>query len=225
MGTPRKEKPKPATFDPDAASRLFANRARLAPKTPPTSSIDEENNELRQIVADMQGGKHVDSALLRKLGVPAKVPERPASAPPRTAEGARIETAALRTQARIDGRSAESPGATTPAAFNPIAFHQPENQDVATRLRLLEGTSRLPMFSTPESFANATARLVNRNANLTPEERTAETEKIFDRADCMRRYIDSANLPAEKVKEVMTCLLYTSPSPRDRTRSRMPSSA
>ena len=28
-----------------------------------------------------------------------------------------------------------------------------------------------------------------------------------------------------KEKEVYTCLLYTSPSPRDRTRSRMPSSA
>ena len=27
------------------------------------------------------------------------------------------------------------------------------------------------------------------------------------------------------IKEGMTCLLYTSPSPRDRTRSRMPSSA
>ena len=28
-----------------------------------------------------------------------------------------------------------------------------------------------------------------------------------------------------KLKELKTCLLYTSPSPRDRTRSRMPSSA
>ena len=28
-----------------------------------------------------------------------------------------------------------------------------------------------------------------------------------------------------RVKEMVTCLLYTSPSPRDRTRSRMPSSA
>ena len=27
------------------------------------------------------------------------------------------------------------------------------------------------------------------------------------------------------VREAITCLLYTSPSPRDRTRSRMPSSA
>ena len=29
----------------------------------------------------------------------------------------------------------------------------------------------------------------------------------------------------EKIQNEMTCLLYTSPSPRDRTRSRMPSSA
>ena len=29
----------------------------------------------------------------------------------------------------------------------------------------------------------------------------------------------------EKYKEVTSCLLYTSPSPRDYTRSRMPSSA
>ena len=29
----------------------------------------------------------------------------------------------------------------------------------------------------------------------------------------------------EKIQFIKTCLLYTSPSPRDRTRSRMPSSA
>ena len=29
----------------------------------------------------------------------------------------------------------------------------------------------------------------------------------------------------KKVQHLLTCLLYTSPSPRDRTRSRMPSSA
>ena len=31
--------------------------------------------------------------------------------------------------------------------------------------------------------------------------------------------------PTDKVLEIGTCLLYTSPSPQDRTRSRMPSSA
>ena len=31
--------------------------------------------------------------------------------------------------------------------------------------------------------------------------------------------------PGNNVDNIMICLLYTSPSPRDRTRSRMPSSA
>ena len=33
------------------------------------------------------------------------------------------------------------------------------------------------------------------------------------------------DVSTEKVEEFVACLLYTSPSPRDRTRSRMPSSA
>ena len=33
------------------------------------------------------------------------------------------------------------------------------------------------------------------------------------------------NRLAEIIEQYLTCLLYTSPSPRDRTRSRMPSSA
>ena len=40
--------------------------------------------------------------------------------------------------------------------------------------------------------------------------------------------VDTANLMAEILRDDFkagTCLLYTSPSPRDRTRSRMPSSA
>ena len=32
-------------------------------------------------------------------------------------------------------------------------------------------------------------------------------------------------LPQEEIEYIYYCLLYTSPSPRDRTRSRMPSSA
>ena len=36
---------------------------------------------------------------------------------------------------------------------------------------------------------------------------------------------NARTLIAKKLKERKDCLLYTSPSPRDRTRSRMPSSA
>ena len=37
--------------------------------------------------------------------------------------------------------------------------------------------------------------------------------------------IDMSGHRSKKFQPYMTCLLYTSPSPRDRTRSRMPSSA
>ena len=36
---------------------------------------------------------------------------------------------------------------------------------------------------------------------------------------------DSSSFLRNKVLQIKSCLLYTSPSPRDRTRSRMPSSA
>ena len=51
-------------------------------------------------------------------------------------------------------------------------------------------------------------------------------------ADELRQFVERfENLEIEKrsiidqQKEVMACLLYTSPSPRDRQKSRMPSSA
>ena len=43
-----------------------------------------------------------------------------------------------------------------------------------------------------------------------------ETEKVYD---------DITKLTADLCETPICCLLYTSPSPRDRTRSRMPSSA
>ena len=47
---------------------------------------------------------------------------------------------------------------------------------------------------------------------------------IIPFSDDPGEFVTRALSPA-KIKEVMVCLLYTSPSPRDRTRSRMPSSA
>ena len=40
-----------------------------------------------------------------------------------------------------------------------------------------------------------------------------------------KRAVQSGQISAQTMKRAMFCLLYTSPSPRDRTRSRMPSSA
>ena len=51
---------------------------------------------------------------------------------------------------------------------------------------------------------------------------------IQERLDQAARLANQHRYQADEIAEVLsanTCLLYTSPSPRDRTRSRMPSSA
>ena len=48
----------------------------------------------------------------------------------------------------------------------------------------------------------------------------SESSKSFE--DAIQNAVDRT---AKTVKDIQSCLLYTSPSPRDRTRSRMPSSA
>ena len=59
--------------------------------------------------------------------------------------------------------------------------------------------------------------------------RTGDVTRINDLLDIAAEsaweVIDSKQYEIFKPAELGTCLLYTSPSPRDRTRSRMPSSA
>ena len=43
--------------------------------------------------------------------------------------------------------------------------------------------------------------------------------------DKFEGFVNDLTKVGKKMDEAKTCLLYTSPSPRDRTRSRMPSSA
>ena len=50
------------------------------------------------------------------------------------------------------------------------------------------------------------------------------SEQVRIGVEIMRENMTPANIP-NAIDIVGTCLLYTSPSPRDRTRSRMPSSA
>ena len=55
--------------------------------------------------------------------------------------------------------------------------------------------------------------------NLISKSKVFAEDKLFATLDTTVRKIVVENLPF-----LITCLLYTSPSPRDRTRSRMPSS-
>ena len=69
------------------------------------------------------------------------------------------------------------------------------------------------------------------NANLNSMETLLNPENAAALADCGISLLDSPNdigfmiLSYLGVDPNKACLLYTSPSPRDRTRSRMPSSA
>ena len=66
---------------------------------------------------------------------------------------------------------------------------------------------------------------------ISPVDKTTELQFIDDYRDDMDRAFASDDVQQLQmsirtaVKRRSTCLLYTSPSPRDRTRSRMPSSA
>src|SRR5665811_821121 len=70
----------------------------------------------------------------------------------------------------------------------------------------------------------------SRDVPLAPEPETADVDgaeaiDVLDRVDRLH-YPRLANLRRDRrLDDETVCLLYTSPSPRDRTRSRMPSSA
>ena len=48
---------------------------------------------------------------------------------------------------------------------------------------------------------------------------------LFKREENFETYSSNVEIEANKIALDITCLLYTSPSPRDRQKSRMPSSA
>ena len=49
--------------------------------------------------------------------------------------------------------------------------------------------------------------------------------KVLHQRAHLQSYVDRFRAKASKAKQAQSCLLYTSPSPRDRQKSRMPSSA
>ena len=91
--------------------------------------------------------------------------------------------------------------------------------------------SKLPSFSKQDYAAAGTSVMPDKFADVDPKEMELKVRgKPFEAINRLRKgnYLmpmatgGSSSLP---LVVYMTCLLYTSPSPRDRTRSRMPSSA
>ena len=52
-----------------------------------------------------------------------------------------------------------------------------------------------------------------------------EYQKYFEKDKALERRFQKVLIDEPSREDAISCLLYTSPSPRDRTRSRMPSSA
>ena len=90
---------------------------------------------------------------------------------------------------------------------------------------------QLPVFDQGQAqIARADALLMQANHNLEQSELQALTElkTAFANVEAARSVTslqEGQQMSAVNANLQLTCLLYTSPSPRDRTRSRMPSSA
>ena len=71
---------------------------------------------------------------------------------------------------------------------------------------------------------NDIKQFLRSNALRPTKQRIVIAGYLFDGTD---KHVTAESLSTElaKRKHIISCLLYTSPSPRDRTRSRMPSSA
>ena len=82
------------------------------------------------------------------------------------------------------------------------------------------------MYTAPEVFTPDEVALIHRLAKQIPIDHARTGHQLHADPDADPD-ADTLNPTVRQgeVKWFSTCLLYTSPSPRDRTRSRMPSSA
>ena len=99
------------------------------------------------------------------------------------------------------------------------------NQLLRTELSILEGVQELDM-----NMARRTAELERLDVQEKAVEKdllemTERFDALSDRLDEARRSIRGRLRAMSQLKRIEPCLLYTSPSPRDLSTSRMPSSA
>ena len=195
------DSPVKLAVDTAAMRKRFGKRTRKVLDLD-NDSVEEQNVALKAALARALDGKVPDASTLARLGVKSGPAPSSSSAVAKsaTAQGRRMEAATAGTQERILAAAAAEEGE---ADVNPLSFHRVENMSDRTRLRLLEGSRSLPVFSSPEEFATATARLVVENPTLSAAEKDAQLQKVFEREAVMRTYIRTGNLSRAEEKQVM----------------------
>ena len=78
---------------------------------------------------------------------------------------------------------------------------------------------------TPLSFIGRCARTFPTRPSVIYGDKVFTWEETFQRCLNLASALKKRGIGIGDTVSIMACLLYTSPSPRDRTRSRMPSSA
>ena len=98
------------------------------------------------------------------------------------------------------------------------------------KMQVVSGTSRL--FSLKDEFFNDDIHpedmefeIVRVGGKVKGGSLQVPQEYFSELLAAVSSHNNEQNVPGRELKWVIFCLLYTSPSPRDRTRSRMPSSA
>ena len=110
-------------------------------------------------------------------------------------------------------------------------FHYCEGMVMPPMNQIVVQTVLLPEDRRDEKVLNQATNLLSKA--LTPVNESLENKDYligdFSAADCMLGHscfmANRFGTVNDEMQNIKSCLLYTSPSPRDRTRSRMPSSA
>ena len=101
--------------------------------------------------------------------------------------------------------------------------------DIIARYLRYKGYSLFYLMNITDVDDKIINRAKERNLNPVDLAQQYSTEFYKDmaslRINSVNLFAKASEYVAEIIAQVNTCLLYTSPSPRDRTRSRMPSSA
>ena len=134
------------------------------------------------------------------------------------------------TQSRISTGYRVSQASDNAAYWSIATTMRSDNQAMSTVSDSLGlGASKVDTAYTGMSSAITTINAIQQKLTASYGQTDAAKEKtqveIAALQAQLKGYADSATFSGTNMLSVNSCLLYTSPSPRDRTRSRMPSSA